>query len=119
MTTVRPDSLQHMAYDEELADRVRALLDDWDPIEKKMFGVLAFMVGGKMAIAAAGAGGVMVRVGSDRAEELCRAEGVEHMVMGDRPMNGWLLVDGARLESDAELKAWIERGVEAAARAAG
>lgn len=106
-----------MAYDEELADRIRALLDGRDPIEKKMFGGIGFMVGGKMAIAASGKGGIMVRVDPDESESLCAGTGVERMVMRNKPMDGWLRVQADQLDSDAELTAWIDRGVAAAADA--
>ncbi len=106
-----------MAYDEELADRIRALLDGREPIEKKMFGGIGFMVGGKMAIAASGKGGIMVRVDPEESDELCARDGVERMIMRDRPMDGWLRVRAGRVEEDAELNAWIDRGVAAAAAA--
>ena len=106
-----------MAYDEELADRMRALLDERDPVEKKMFGGLAFLVGGKMAIVASGQGGAMVRVDPEESDHLCDAEGVEPMIMKGQPMKGWLRVATDRLEKDSELQAWIDRGVSAAAAA--
>lgn len=106
-----------MAYDEELADRIRALMSDRSPVEKRAFGGLCFMVGGKMAIAASGQGGALVRVDPDVSDELCEQPGVERMVMRGREMNGWLRVGSAELESDHELRAWIDRGAAAAAAA--
>lgn len=106
-----------MAYDEELADRMRALLDDRDPVEKKMFGGLAFLVGGKMAIVASGQGGAMVRVDPEESDRLCEGAGVEPMIMKGQPMKGWLRVRTDQLEEDRELQAWIDRGVKAAAAA--
>lgn len=106
-----------MAYDEELADRLRALMGDLEPTEKKAFGGLCFMVGGKMAIAASSKGGALVRVDPDEAGELCSRPGVERMVMRGKEMKGWLRVETGQLDEDAELTAWIDRGV-AAARAA-
>ncbi|MBN8867149.1 MAG: TfoX/Sxy family protein [Solirubrobacterales bacterium] len=103
-----------MAYDEGLADRIRALLDGRDPIEKQMFGGIGFMVGGKMAIAASGRGGIMVRVDPDESDALCEGEGVERMIMRGRPLDGWLRVQAAQVDSDSDLRAWIERGVRAA-----
>lgn len=96
---------------------MRALLDAHDPVEKKMFGGLAFLVGGKMAIVASGQGGAMVRVDPDDAEGLCSLAGVERMVMRGRPMDGWLRLQGSVLDEDEALIAWIERGVAAAAAA--
>jgi len=107
-----------MAFDEELAGRIRALLDDRDPVEKKMFGGIGFMVGGKMAIAASSKGGALVRVDPGLADELCAQPGVERMEMNGRSMDGWLRVDAGQLDEDRDLNAWIERGLAAAAAAA-
>ena len=107
-----------MAFDEELAGRLRALLDDRDPVEKKMFGGIGFMVEGKMAIAASGQGGALVRVDPGESGELCQQDGVERMEMRGKPMDGWLRVDSKALDSDAALQAWIDRGI-AAAKSAG
>lgn len=106
-----------MAYDEELADRIRALLDGHDPIEKKAFGGLCFMVGGKMAIAASGKGGALVRIDPAEASQLCEQPGVERMEMRGRSMDGWLRVEDAELDDDDRLRGWISRGVAAAAAA--
>lgn len=102
-----------MAYDEELADRIRDLLGPALPeaTEKKMFGGLAFLIGGNMAVAASGQGGLMVRVDPDRAASLIGA-GVAPMVMGGREMKNWLRVDTNIVHDDAELQRWIDRGVE-------
>ena len=98
-----------MAYDEELADRLRALLGDRpDLTEKKMFGGLAFLIGGNMAIAASGQGGLLVRVDPDESDELTREPGVDVMVMRGRAMAGWLRVDAT---ADEDLVPWVERGV--------
>jgi len=102
-----------LAYDEELADRIRALLDGRNPIEKKMFGGVGFMVGGKMAIAASSKGGILVKVDPADSEELCSEPGVERMVMRGREMGGWLRVRSERLEDDQDLLGWIDRGVAA------
>lgn len=107
-----------MAFDEELADRIRALIDDRDPVEKRMFGGLAFMVSGKMAIVASGQGGAMVRVNPEESDALCERAGVAPMIMKGKPMKGWLRVDVDQLEDDSELRAWIDRGATAAAAAA-
>lgn len=94
-----------MAYDEDLADRIREL----EPglTEKRMFGGIAFLVGGNMAIAASGQGGLLVRVDPDESDELARADGVETMVMRGRAMRGWLRV----ADPGEELPAWVARGV--------
>ncbi|HEY6960938.1 MAG TPA: TfoX/Sxy family protein [Gaiellaceae bacterium] len=97
-----------MAYDEELAERIRVLLaDDRDVTEKRMFGGLAFLVGGNMAVAASGQGGLLVRVDPGESDELCTQPGVEPMVMRGRAMAGWLRVDAAL----AEVEPWARRGV--------
>ena len=80
-----------MAYDEELAELIRALLADERGItEKKMFGGLAFLVGGNMAVAASGQGGALVRVDPERSEDLVAGANVlaatlEHLVRGQTP----------------------------------
>ena len=107
-----------MAYDEELAGRVRALLGHEAAEEKRMFGGLAFLVDGRMGVAVGGQGDRMVRVDPAEAEGLLAQAGVERVVMGDRgPMRGWVTVSSSALADDTALRAWVERGV-AAARAA-
>jgi len=108
-----------MAYDRELAERVRdSLAHLEDMTEKKMFGGLAFLVGGSMAVAAANAGQLMVRLPKDQVPDALEAEGVTEVVMRGRPMRGWIYVDTSALASETALDAWIERGVEAARLAA-
>ncbi|MEA2646572.1 MAG: hypothetical protein QOE92_1655 [Chloroflexota bacterium] len=100
-----------MAYDEELAGRIRDLLaEDRDVTEQKMFGGLGFMVGGNMAIAASGQGGAMVRVDPADSEKLVATTDAEMMVMRGRPMAGWLRVPSESVKSNAELKKWVRRG---------
>ena len=100
-----------MAYDEELADRIRALLGDRpDMSEKKMFGGLAFLLGGNMAIAASAWGGILVRV-----DELVASTAAYPMEMRGRQMAGWLRVDTADVSDDARLAEWVERGTAYAA----
>ena len=99
-----------MAYDEVLASRIRELLADEPGVtEKKMFGGLAFLVGGNMAIAASGQGGVLVRVDPEKSDELVSTTRAHVAVMRDRPMPGWLRVDTADVDSD-ELAKWVELG---------
>jgi hypothetical protein len=101
-----------MAYDEELADRVRTTLGDHaGVVEKRMFGGLAFLVGGHMAVAASGQGGLMVRCDPDRTAELLEEPGVTTFEMRGRGMKGWLRVDTAAVADDAVLDHWVDAGV--------
>jgi TfoX/Sxy family transcriptional regulator of competence genes len=105
-----------MAYDEELADRIRALLGDRPELtEKKMFGGLAFLIGGNMAIAASGQGGILVRVDPDDSAELVASTPAEVMEMRGRTMAGWLRVDTADVADDGALARWVDRGTAYAA----
>lgn len=100
-----------MAYDEELAQRLREVLAGRDGItEKRMFGGLAFLLHGTMAVCAGSGGALMVRIDPARADTLLARDGVERMVMRGRPLKGWLLVDRAALD-DASLPGWVEEGV--------
>lgn len=100
-----------MSYDEELAERIRALLADRQGVtEQKMFGGLSFLVGGNMAVAASGQGGLLVRVDPEESDELVASTPAELMEMGGRSMSGWLRVDAAEVTGDAELADWVERG---------
>jgi len=100
-----------MAYDEELAERIRSLLGgNADLTEKKMFGGLAFLIGGNMAIAASGQGGILVRVDPAESDGLVASTPAELMEMGGRQMAGWLRVDTAHVGTDDELATWVKRG---------
>jgi TfoX N-terminal domain len=100
-----------MAYDQGLAERVRRLIDgDPDLTEKKMFGGLAFLICGNMAIAASGEGGVMVRVDPGQSDALVGATTATVVEMRGRPMPGWLHVDSADLGADGDHAAWVDRG---------
>lgn len=102
-----------MAYDEELAHRIRAALSDVpDLTERSMFGGLGFMVAGNMAVAAASKGSLMVRIDPADAEQLTQADGVDRMEMRGRRMDGWLLVEQSALQDDAALQTWIGRGLD-------
>ncbi|CAJ1506871.1 TfoX/Sxy family protein [[Mycobacterium] holstebronense] len=107
-----------MAYDAQLAARVRAIIaGDGPPVlEKAMFGGLAFLVAGKIAVAAM-AGGLLVRVGAARAEQLLRTTAAQPMEMGGRTMRGWVHVDGEHVSSRQQLAEWIDIGIAAAASA--
>ena len=101
-----------MAYDEQLASRIRALLDgERDLAEKKMFGGLAFLVGGNMAVAASGQSGLMLRVPPDQTEQLAAEPHAGRFEMRGREMKGWLRVDAAGVESDEDLARWVDIGV--------
>ena len=96
-----------MAYDEALAERIRELVSrERGVTEKKMFGGLAFLVNGHMAISASVQGGLLVRVDPHESAELERTTGAEVAVMRGRPMAGWL-----RVAAGDDLKDWVERGV--------
>jgi TfoX/Sxy family transcriptional regulator of competence genes len=100
-----------MAYDEELAGRIRRLLGGRpDLTEKKMFGGLAFLIGGNMAVAASGQGGILVRVDPGESAELVALTPAELMEMRGRSMAGWLRVDTGNVGDDAALAEWVERG---------
>ncbi|MGH8979881.1 MAG: TfoX/Sxy family protein [Acidimicrobiales bacterium] len=102
-----------MAYDEELAHRIRELFaDERDVQEKRMFGGLAFLVGGNMAIAASGQGGVLVRVGPDGSDRLLRTTKAEVAVMRGRPMTGWLRVASEHIATKRQLSKWVELGAK-------
>jgi TfoX/Sxy family transcriptional regulator of competence genes len=101
-----------MAYDEELADRIRALLEAEPRLsEKKMFGGLAFLVEGNMAIAASGEGGILVRVDPDASGKLVDATKAEVAVMRNRPMAGWLRVATEHVRTKQQLAKWVNLGV--------
>lgn len=101
-----------MAYDEQLAGRIRALLDGEEGLtEQKMFGGLAFLIDGHMAVAASGRGGILVRVDPAESDALVEATGAEEMVMRGRSMAGWLRVPAGDVGDESELAAWTERGI--------
>ena len=105
-----------MAYDEALAQRIRDLAADTPALtEKKMFGGLAFLVGGNMAIAASGQGGILVRVDPDDASALVAKTPAEMMVMRGRAMEGWLRVAPEHVRTARSLAPWVRRGTEYAA----
>jgi TfoX/Sxy family transcriptional regulator of competence genes len=100
-----------MAYDEELAARIRDLLaDEAGVVEKKMFGGLAFLVNGNMAVAASGQGGLLVRVDPAESAELLETTPATEMEMRGRSMAGWLRLESAAVEND-DLVPWVSRGV--------
>jgi TfoX/Sxy family transcriptional regulator of competence genes len=104
-----------VAYDEDLADRIRELLGGEHGVEeKKMFGGLAFLVGGHMAIAASGQGGVLVRVDPEDSDRLVDTTKAEVAVMRNRPMVGWLRVESTDVNSKRKLERWVRLGTDLA-----
>ena len=102
-----------MAYDEDLADRIRELVGrERGLTEKKMFGGLAFLVGGNMAVAASGQGGILVRVDPDESDRLVARTKARPMVMRGREMHGWLRVDADDVRTKRQLAKWVEIGVD-------
>jgi hypothetical protein len=100
-----------MAYDEELAERIRAeVAGEQDLTEMKMFGGLAFLIGGNMAVAASGQGGLMLRCDPDETETLLQEPGAQEFEMRGKSMRGWLRVDAETVDDDAALRVWVERG---------
>lgn len=101
-----------MAYDEELADRIRAALEDEPGLtEKRMFGGLAFLVEGHLAASASSRGGMLLRVDPADAGDLLREPGVAPFEMRGREPAGWLHVDDTTIEDEDELREWLSRGV--------
>jgi TfoX/Sxy family transcriptional regulator of competence genes len=100
-----------MAYDEELAERLRELLGTQPRLtEKRMFGGLAFLIGGNMAISASGQGGVLVRVDPAESGKLLETSKAQVAVMRGRPMDGWLRVAPEHLRTKRQLAKWSELG---------
>jgi TfoX/Sxy family transcriptional regulator of competence genes len=100
-----------VAYDEELADRIRELVAGESGLtEKKMFGGLAFLIGGNMAVAASGQGGLLVRVEPTQSDKLVATTSARLMEMRGRSMQGWLRVDAEDLRTKRQLAEWVERG---------
>ncbi len=107
----RPGSL---GYDEELADRIREVLSDLSVEgvrEQRMFGGLAFLVGGHMAVAASREGGVLLSVDRGDTEALLQKPHTRPMVMRGREMAGWLRVDPDGVRTKRQLAPWVKRGV--------
>ncbi|GAB3673417.1 TfoX/Sxy family protein [Angustibacter aerolatus] len=103
-----------MAYDEELADRLREELAGTAAVtERRMFGGLAFLVRGHLAVAASGHGGLMVRCVPEQRDELLARPYAAPMVMRGRDTAGWLRVAPAGVADDADLRAWVAVGLDA------
>ncbi|HEY5248748.1 MAG TPA: TfoX/Sxy family protein [Dermatophilaceae bacterium] len=97
-----------MTYDEELADRIRdAVQAEPGLSEKRMFGGLAFLLNGNMAVSASNQGGLLLRIDPAEAESLVSHEHVSRFEMRGREMDGWLRVDVEALRTDEELGHWV------------
>ena len=100
-----------MAYDEDIAERVRELVGGQAGLtEKKMFGGLAFLLDGNMAVAASGQGGLLVRVDPAQSDALLATTSARLMEMRGRQMRGWLRVDSEHVRTKRELERWVELG---------
>ena len=100
-----------MAYDEDLANRIRELLgNERGVVEKTMFGGLAFLIGGHMAVAVSGQGGLMVRVPPEETATLLDRAHVSPMVMAGRETRGWLRVSDDGIKTKRQLQPWVARG---------
>ena len=109
--TQRLPTLSAMAYDEDLAARIRELVAKEKGLsEKKMFGGLAFLIGGNMAIAASGQGGILVRVDPEQSDTLVKTTKASFAVMRGRAMSGWLRVDSADVRTKPQLSKWVKVG---------
>ena len=100
-----------MGYDEALADRIRELVAGEPGLtEQKMFGGLAFLIGGNMAVAASGQGGILVHVDAEESAAFVATTTATLMEMRGRSMRGWLRVDADHLRTKRQLAPWVERG---------
>jgi hypothetical protein len=101
-----------VAYDAELAQRIRAVVqDEPDLTEKRMFGGLAFLIAGNMAVSASSQGGLLLRVDPAMTESLIREPQVRRFEMRGRAMDGWLRVDVEAVADDDDLRRWVGHGV--------
>jgi TfoX/Sxy family transcriptional regulator of competence genes len=101
-----------VAYDEDLANRIRELVGaERDLTEKKMFGGLAFLIGGNMAVSASGHGGLLLRVDPEETDKLLDKPHAEPFVMRGRAMQGWLRIGPEGVRTKRDLERWVSRGV--------
>ena len=101
-----------MPYDVDLTDRLRAMLSDQaGVVEKRMFGGVAFLVDGHMAVGASSQGGLMLRVDPAETEALLAEPGAEPFVMRGKPVTGWLRIDLDGSVEDDQLRSWVDRGL--------
>jgi TfoX/Sxy family transcriptional regulator of competence genes len=105
-----------VAYDEALAERVREMVADRPGVsEQKMFGGLAFLIGGNMALAASGQGGLLVRLDAAEGERLIASGAAQPMEMRGREMRGWLRVSSDAVRTKRQLARWVDLGISYAA----
>jgi TfoX/Sxy family transcriptional regulator of competence genes len=97
-----------MAYDERLAERIRAALPG-EVTERKMFGGIAWMLAGNMACGIMGGDELLARLGPDGADEALDEAGTRPATMGERTMKGYVLVDADEIASEQTLQAWVDR----------
>jgi TfoX/Sxy family transcriptional regulator of competence genes len=101
-----------VAYDEELAARIRDLVGGEAGLtEQKMFGGLGFLVGGNLAVAASGQGGLLVRVDPAESEQLVAETNARPMEMRGRQLPGWLRVESSDVGAEPALREWVGRGI--------
>lgn len=101
-----------MAYDEELAERIREVLQGEPGLsEKRMFGGLAFLVSGNMPVSASSRGGLLLRSDPAQAESLVTEPHVRRFEMRGREMDGWLRIDSEALVTEDELQRWVSHGL--------
>ena len=111
-----PTYRRTMAYDEDLANRIRELLGDVAGVtEQRMFGGLAFLIGGNMAVAASGQGGLMVHIPRDVTASLVSKPHAAPFEMRGKAMDGWLRVDAEGVRTKRQLEPWVRRGATYAA----
>jgi TfoX/Sxy family transcriptional regulator of competence genes len=101
-----------MAYDEDLANRIRELIAEEEGVtEKRMFGGLAFLIGGNMSVSASGQGGILLRCDPAETDELASKPHASRAVMRGREMDGWLRIGPEGLRTKRQLEGWVRRGV--------
>jgi TfoX/Sxy family transcriptional regulator of competence genes len=101
-----------MAYDEDLANRIRELVSAEPGLtEKRMFGGLAFLINGNMSVSASGQGGLLLRVDPDETDALVKRPHARRFEMRGRAMDGWLRVEAEGVSTKRQLEAWVKRGV--------
>lgn len=104
-----------MAYDNELADRIRTLLlFEPEVVERRMFGGVAFLIGGHIAVAVSSGGGLLMRAEPQEREALLARPHVEPWLMRGRELAGWVRVGEEAVAEEAELRWWVQTGVELA-----
>jgi hypothetical protein len=104
--------MRPVAYDEDLANRIRELVAGEEGLtEQRMFGGLAFLIGGNMSVSASGQGGLMLRVEPSQTDVLLRRPHTRPFVMRGREMDGWLRVDAEGVRTKRQLERWVARGV--------